>query len=88
EEDVVEVVREGNPSKRTRSREGIVQSYLLGWGVLTSDHTVYPARQSTKEVASDLCHGLQLHADLPTFASVSPTEACIELLSLSLMTFI
>ncbi|XP_074377500.1 uncharacterized protein LOC141719021 isoform X2 [Apium graveolens] len=81
DEDEPVVVREGNPSKRTRSREGIVQSYLPGWDVLTSDHTVYPARQSTKEVASDLCHGLQLPADLPTFALASPTEACTELLS-------
>ncbi|XP_074379415.1 uncharacterized protein LOC141720721 [Apium graveolens] len=72
---------EGNPSKRTRSKEGIVRSYLPGWGLLTSDHTVYPVRQSMKEVASDLCHGLQLPVDLPTFASASATEVCTELLS-------
>ncbi|XP_074346130.1 uncharacterized protein LOC141684891 [Apium graveolens] len=58
EGDRLEYMGEGNPSKRTRSKEGIVRSYLPGWGVLTSDHTVYPARQSSKEVASDLCHGL------------------------------
>ncbi|KAL8146788.1 hypothetical protein AgCh_004506 [Apium graveolens] len=81
EGDDLEYIGEGNPSKRTRSKEGIVHSYLPGWGVLTSDHTVYPARQSTKEVASDLCHGLQLPVDLPTFASASAIEACTELLS-------
>ncbi|XP_074343475.1 uncharacterized protein LOC141682669 [Apium graveolens] len=77
----LEFMGEGNPSKRTRSREGIVQSYLPEWGVLASNHTMYPARQSTKEVASDLYHDLHLHADLPTFSSASPTEACTELLS-------
>ncbi|XP_074352390.1 uncharacterized protein LOC141691559 [Apium graveolens] len=81
EGDDLEYMGEGNPSKRTRSKEGIMRSYLPGWGVLTSDHTVYPARQSTKEVASDLCHGLQLPVDHPTFASASATEACTELLS-------
>ncbi|XP_074352149.1 uncharacterized protein LOC141691316 [Apium graveolens] len=81
EGDGLEYMGEGNPSNRTRNQEGIVRSYLPGWGVLTSDHIVYPARQSTKEVASDLCHGLQLSVDLPTFASASATEACTELLS-------
>ncbi|XP_074376603.1 uncharacterized protein LOC141718130 [Apium graveolens] len=81
EGDDLEYMGEGNPSKRTRSKEGIVRSYLPGWGVLTSDHIVYPARQSTQEVASDLCHDLQLLVDLPTFTSASATEACTELLS-------
>ncbi|XP_074363957.1 uncharacterized protein LOC141704649 [Apium graveolens] len=87
EGDDLEYMGDGNPSKRTRNQEGIVRSYLPGWGVLTSDHIVYPARQSTKEVASDLCHDLQLPVDLPIFASASATEACTELLSfLSLAT--
>lgn len=38
--------------------------------------------EAVGEIASDLCRGLMLPADWPTYEKVSPTKACSEMLGI------
>lgn len=76
---------EADPRKRHRSQDDIVQTYVPRWGVLVSDATACPAPDPAKDIGTDVCKGLMLPRDAPTYAKAEPLEACTELMALLTM---
>lgn len=68
--------------KRGRSGDAGLKVYHPPWGVLETDQIIVPAPQLSTIVGPDLCRGLILPADRPTFAKANDLEACTEMLAL------
>lgn len=67
--------------KTTRRNEMELKVYAPQWGVLETDNMISPAPDSAKDVGPDLCRGLILPVDRPSFDKVNDIGACTEMLA-------
>lgn len=68
--------------KSPRQEDAVVKAYAPQWGVLSTDSVLKLCPKEPKEVGPDLCRGLMLPEDRPTYEATDPLDACTEILAL------
>lgn len=70
-------------NKRQRGNDlGVISTYVPQWGVFATDSIASWASTPARDVGPDLCRGLILLEDRPTYKKVDAFEACTEMLGL------
>lgn len=70
------------PRKRSRALSGVVETYALKWGVLSTNALACPYPIQAKEIGLDLCRGLRLPADIPAYTAADLVAACTEMMAM------